>query len=213
MVDLATPTIEAVITTTEELRTLFGEPSERAVKKQQSSLDEYCRAIIAASPFALVGTSGTSGRCDVSPRGDGPGFALVLDDHTIALPERPGNKRTDSLTNILENPHVGVLFIVPGKTETLRVNGRARIARDVWLLERLAFQGKRPLVAIVIVIEECFGHCAKAFLRSHLWEPETWPAADALPSLAEMIVAQVKPEGMTVADVERAHAEAYTRLY
>src|SRR5205814_4961602 len=139
---------------------------ERALLKERGVLDEQCRAFIARSPFLLLATSGASGRCDVSPKGDPPGFVVVLDEHRLAIPDRLGNKRLDGMRNILENPHVGLIFLIPGREETLRVNGRASIVRDVELLTRLAAQGKLPQLAIAVETEEVFFHCPKAFRRS-----------------------------------------------
>ena len=146
--------------------------------------------------------------------GDAAGFVVVLDDHRLVLPDRPGNKRLDGMRNLLANPHIGLLFVIPGREETLRINGRASITRDPSLLERCAVHGKRPLLAIGVEIEECFLHCAKAFRRSQLWTPERWPASDVLPSYACMLFDQIKPEGLTVQDYERDIQESYTkRLY
>jgi uncharacterized protein len=205
---------ERVVCSEAELRAIVGEPTERAVKKQIDRLDEHCRSIIAASPFMLLGTASAGGWCDVSPKGDAPGFVQVLDERTLAIPDRPGNKRLDSLKNIVENPRVGLLFMVPGKGETLRVNGRAAIVRDEPLLARLTFEGKQPLLAIVVEVEEAFAHCSKAFIRSHLWEPETWPDSSALPSISRMVFDHTRPAGMTLEQIEAATAEAYrTKLY
>ena len=169
-----------VITTEAELRALMGEPSELSLRKQQSALDVHCRAFIGLAPFLLVGTVGIDGLCDVSPRGDAPGFVQVLDEQTLVIPERPGNRRIDTLRNIIQTGSVGLLFMVPGMEETLRVNGRAQLVRDADLLERMAVQGKPPLLAIGVTVEECFLQCAKALKRSHLWQPEAWPACNAL---------------------------------
>ncbi len=163
------------VTSREELRAIFGAPMERAVLKERASLDVHSRAFIASAPFVLVATSSAAGRCDVSPKGDAAGFVLVLDDRHLVVPDRPGNNRIDGLTNIMENPHVGMIFLIPGREDTLRVNGRASIVRDVEILDRLEVQGKRPKVAIGVEVEECFLHCAKAFKRSGLWERERWP--------------------------------------
>jgi PPOX class probable FMN-dependent enzyme len=209
-----TTRFEQVVGSQAELRAIVGEPSERAIKKQIDRLDEHCRAIIAASPFMLLGTASAAGWCDVSPKGDAPGFVQVLDERTLAIPDRPGNKRLDSLKNIVENPRVGLLFIVPGKGETLRVNGQATIVRDPVLLERLAFEGKQPLVAIVVEVEEAFAHCSKAFIRSHLWQPERWPDQGELPSIARMVMDHARPSDVTLEELERQTAEAYrTKLY
>ena len=180
-----------VVTSKQELRAIFGEPSERAVLKCQSSLDEHSRAFIAASPFVLLATSSAAGQCDVSPKGDAPGFVLVLDPTHLVVPDRPGNNRTDGMTNVLENPHVGMIFLVPGRGDTLRVNGRASIIRDEEILSRLAVHGKLPKVALGVEVEEAYLHCPKAFLRSSLWDPSAWAEPQKLPSFAQMLWDQV----------------------
>src|SRR5215813_9121856 len=192
-----------IVTSKQELRTIFGQPSERAVLKCQSSLDEHARAFIAVSPFLLLATSNAAGQCDVSPKGDAPGFVLVLDDRRLFIPDRPGNRRLDGMGNILENPHAGVIFFVPGREDTLRVNGRAWVVRDPALLERTAAMGKQPNFGIGLEVEECFLHCAKAFKRSRLWRAETWPDPGALASMARMLLDQARPDGMTLEDMER----------
>jgi PPOX class probable FMN-dependent enzyme len=199
-----------VLTSEQELRAMIGTPSVRAVKKVQSSLDEHTRAFIAQSPFLLLATSDTSGRCDVSPKGDAPGFVQVLDDRRLVIPERPGNKRLDGMLNMLANPHIGLLFLVPGRQETLRVNGKAWITRDPELLERCVAQGKLPLVAIGVEIEQCFLHCPKAFIRSRLWNHQGWPAPDALPTMACVLFDQIKPDDATLQDYERSIEEGNT---
>ena len=199
-----------IVTSREELRALFGSPSERAVQKDRGRLDVHTRAFIARSPFVLMATAGASGRCDVSPKGDAPGFVTVLDDRHLVVPDRPGNNRIDGFTNIVENPHVGLIFLIPGREDTLRVNGRAFIVRDEEILVRLEAQGKRPKVAIGVEIEECFLHCAKAFKRSGLWERERWPDVAGLPSMARMLWDQIeaKPTGHAcVEDYERDQQE------
>jgi PPOX class probable FMN-dependent enzyme len=160
-----------------------GAPRERSVRKQLSHLDEHARRFLAAAPFCVLATSGADGSCDATPRGDDPGFARVLDEHTLALPERPGNRRLDSLRNVLANPHVGLVFIVPGITHTLRVNGTARLVADADFFDDMAVFGKRPVLALLVTVEECYFHCAKAFIRSRLWQPEVWPGRSAVPSL------------------------------
>jgi PPOX class probable FMN-dependent enzyme len=165
----------------------------------------------------LLGTSGTDGRCDVSPKGDRPGFVLTLDESTLAIPDRPGNRRLDSLQNILANPHVGLLFLIPGMNETLRVNGTAELVQDDDLLERLAVDGKRPLLAIVVHIEETFLHCARSFLRAQLWNSEQFMPREQMPTLARMIVDQTTPPGAdkehALTDAERAIGESNRCLY
>ena len=173
-------------------------------------LDEHSRAFIARSPFLLLATSNAGGRCDVSPKGDAPGFVLVLDDTHLVIPDRPGNKRFDGMRNLLENPHVGLIFIVPGREDTLRVNGRACIVKDEDLLERMVVMGKRPPLAIGVEVEECYLHCAKAFKRSHLWETKSWSDTSCLPSMARVIweqVSRVKPLDMTAEEYEQDSAK------
>ena len=196
------------ITTEAELRELLGEPTPAAAGKERTALDDIHRQWLAASPFCLVATSGADGSCDVSPKGDPPGFTLVLDDRTIAVPERAWNRRADGFRNILGNPHVGLVYLLPGRGDTLRINGRARLVRDDALLDRMVEKGHRPLLALVVEIEQVFFHCAKAFLRSGLWDPSTW-APDALPSRAR-IAHQQERAGDDLADVERYYGEAYT---
>ncbi|MGH2615801.1 MAG: pyridoxamine 5'-phosphate oxidase family protein [Thermomicrobiales bacterium] len=199
------------VTSLDVVRDVIGAPSELALRKELSSLDAHCRAFIAQSPFVLVGTAGASGRCDVSPRGDAPGFVLVLDEKTLVIPDRPGNRRVDSFQNIIENPHVGLLFIVPGVEETLRLNGRALLVRDPDLLERMSAQGKIPTLGIAVEVEEVFLHCAKAFRRSHLWQSDTWPERSALPSLGKILLDQLKPADTSAADLDCALEDAYAK--
>lgn len=202
-----------VVKSIEELREKVGEPSELARKKQIPAIDAHCRAFIAQAPFVLVATASAAGQCDVSPKGDAPGFVQVLDDHRVFVPDRPGNRRFDGMRNILENPHVGLIFLIPGREETLRLNGRAYIVRDPVLLERATAMGKRPDAGIGVAVEEVFLHCAKAFKRSKLWQPASWPDAAAVPSMAKMLLDQAKPEGMTLEDLEKRLQQGYTQLY
>jgi hypothetical protein len=203
-----------LITSEQELRELFGEPSEVALRKEKSALNETMRAFIAASPFLLLATSGPDGRCDVSPKGDAPGFVTVLDDTHLAIPDRIGNNRVDGHRNVLANGHVGLIFLIPGREDTLRVNGKAWLTRDPRLLDGMLVQGKPPKLAIGVEVEECFMHCAKAFKRSRLWQTESWPNAKAAPSMAEILMETVKPVGMTLDDMERRLEEGYrTRMY
>ncbi|SDZ37146.1 hypothetical protein SAMN05444365_111147 [Micromonospora pattaloongensis] len=200
------------ITSEAELRDLLGEPTPRAVTKERVALHERDREWLAASPFCLVATAADDGTCDVSPKGDPPGFTLVLDDRTIALPERPGNRRADGYRNILGNPHVGLIYFVPGRTETLRINGRARLVRDAPFFDDTTVKGHRPILAVVVEIEQIFFHCPKAFLRSQLWQPQTWHP-NALPSHAE-IVKSVQRTAETLEELERYYGPEYAdRLY
>ncbi|MBX7269432.1 pyridoxamine 5'-phosphate oxidase family protein [Micromonospora sp. Llam7] len=199
------------ITSAAELTELLGTPAPRAAAKERTRLHERDRQWLAASPLCLV-AAGADGTCDVSPKGDPAGFALVLDDQTIALPERPGNKRADGYRNILTNPHVGLIFLIPGRTDTLRINGRARLLRDAPWFDQMMVKGHRPVLAVVVEIEQIFYHCAKAFLRSQLWQPETWPP-DPLPSRARL-VKEVEAPAETLADLERHYGPEYAgRLY
>lgn len=202
------------VTSPEDLRALIGMPGELALRKELSALDVHCRTFIAHAPFVLIATAGASGRADVSPRGDAPGFALVLDDHTVVIPDRPGNRRVDSFQNILENPHAGLLFMIPGVDETLRVNGRATLVRDPELLERMRAQGKAPLLALAVHVEEAFLQCAKALRRSQLWKTETWPDRSALPSGGQIWLDQTKPANTTVEELDcQIEASYVTNLY
>lgn len=163
-----------------ELRTLVGDPLPRVAGKVRDRLHPVDRAFLAASPFWVMATASADGRCGASPKGDPPGAVLVLDDRTLAVAERPGNKRVDGFLDVLQNPHVGLLFVVPGRGDTLRVQGRAALVRDAPFLDDMVVQGHRPLLAVVVDLEEVFFHCAKAFLRSGLWDPATWQP-DAVP--------------------------------
>src|SRR5829696_6748452 len=196
------------ITTEEQLRALLGDPVPAALAKERRALTDLDRQWLAASPFCLISTSGADGSCDVSPKGDPPGFTLVLDDRTVAVPERAGNRRADGYRNILANPHVGLVYLLPGRGDTLRINGRARLVRDAALLDRMVVRGHRPLLAMVVEVQQVFFHCAKAFLRSGLWEPETWQP-DVVPSRAR-IAHQQERASEELADIERYYGEQYT---
>ena len=193
-----------------ELAALLGAPMPRAVTKERVRLHARDRDWLAASPFCLVATAGADGTCDVSPKGDPPGFTLVLDDQTIAIPERPGNRRADGFRNILRNPHVGLIYLVPGRKETLRINGRARLIRDAPWFDDMIVKGHRPQLALLIEIEQIFFHCMKAFMRSRLWEPETWKP-DAVPPHAQ-IVKSVQPCDETLEELERHYGPQYESL-
>jgi PPOX class probable FMN-dependent enzyme len=203
------------VTSERELRELYGQPGVRAVAKEQPTLTADCRDFIAHSPFLVMGTAGADGRCDVSPKGDAPGFVQVLDDHHLVIPDRLGNNRLDGLRNIVENDHVGLIFLIPGREDTLRVNGRARIVRDEALLERLAVNGKRPVTALVVEVEQTFMHCARAFKRAGLWEPARWPETTEVRSMQRMIwdLLPEKPAGKTVEQYERESNENLKTLY
>jgi uncharacterized protein len=170
------------ITTEAELSAFLGEPSGLVRSKVSDRLNDLTRRFVDLSPFVLLATASSDGSCDVSPRGDPAGFVRVLDERTLLVPERPGNRLADSLRNILRNPQVGLLFLVPGVGETLRVNGRARIVTDDDLLEPLAVEGKPPKLGLLVEVDQVFTHCPKAFIRSELWSPETFADSSDLPS-------------------------------
>jgi PPOX class probable FMN-dependent enzyme len=202
-----------VVTSEAHLREVIGPPIPRSVAKEIDHLDVHCRALIASSPFVLIASSDAAGRMDVSPKGDPAGFVQVLDDHTLAIPDRPGNRRADTFSNVLENPGVGLIFLIPGKLETLRVNGRARIVSDLALRERMAVKGKTPALALVVTVEQAFIHCGKCMIRSGLWDKESWPEVEELPSHAQCLVDHGKLRE-TVEEVQASIEQARrTRLY
>jgi PPOX class probable FMN-dependent enzyme len=200
------------IETVDELVDLLGEPLPRVRDKARPRLHDLDRDWLAASPFCLVATADGQGRCDVSPKGDPAGFVRVLDDTTIAIPERRGNKRADGYKNILANPHVGLLSLIPGRGDTLRINGRAHLVSDAPWFDQMVVKGHRPVLALVVEVDEVFGHCAKAFMRSQLWHPSTWDplAVGSRPQLAKALE---RPEE-TIEELERYYGEQYsTGLY
>lgn len=201
-----------VLATEAEIRAIVGTPIPRSILKEQTRIDGHFRAFIAASPFLLIATSGADGTCDVSPKGDAPGFVRVLDDTRLVIPDRNGNKRLDGITNLLANPRIGLLFMVPGRDETLRINGRACITNDPALLAPSAVNGVTPRMAIGVEVEQAFFHCVKSFHRSRLWAHETWPAPDALPSYVCAIFDQIKPKE-TLEEFERGVKESNAKLY
>jgi len=196
---------EHLITTEAQLRDLIGSPPEIVCTKVATQLNELTRQYIERSPFVCIATSDRDGNCDLSPRGDPAGFVRILDSSTLLLPERPGNRIADTLTNLLANPHVGLLFLVPGATETFRVNGRASLTTDAVLLQPCAVEGKVPKLGIRVDIDQAYTQCSKAMLRSHLWDPERFIAQGDLPSNGQIMRAingeQIDPETY---DTERA---------
>lgn len=173
------------VSTVDELRAVVGHPNQYVANKVNSRLSAIHQDWIAHSPLCFVATTDATGRVDVSPKGDPAGFVHIIDDTTIAVPERPGNKRVDGYLNVLQRPHVGTLFVIPGRGDTLRVNGSARILSDADYFDAMAVKGKRPILALEIDVEEVFFHCAKAFLRSDTWKPESWNPT-AVPSVAQL---------------------------
>lgn len=189
------------ITTHENLRSHYGAVDSLAAVKAMTRLDKYCRDFIGLSPFLVLASADGAGGVDASPRGDAPGFVSVLDDQTLLVPDRPGNRRVDSFRNILEYPGVGLLFFVPGLPETVRVNGKARIVTDASLLAPLAAQGKAPIAGLLVAVEEVFFHCGKALIRSHLWDKERQIPRSAFPSLGTIIAEQTRAIAAAEADV------------
>jgi uncharacterized protein len=195
------------ITTYDELRDVVPTPLAAAAGKTRKELHELDKQWLAASPFCLIATSAADGTCDVSPKGDPAGFTKILDDTTIAIPERAGNRRVDGFTNILTNPHVGLIYFIPGRGDTLRINGRARIVKDAPFFDEMVVKGNRPQLALLVEIEEIFHHCSKSFLRSQLWKPETWDP-EAMPSRAK-ISKTLERQNDDLAELERYYGTSY----
>ena len=195
------------VDTVEQLRDIVGYPIERVAKKVLPALQDVHLDWVAASPFVLLATSSADGRCDVSPKGDPAGFVHVLSESSLVIPERPGNRRVDGYENVLANPHVGLLFIIPGRTDTLRVNGTARLVSDAPNFDELVVKGHRPILALEVGVQEVFFHCAKAFLRSALWDASTWRPGE-VPSRAA-IAHQLELPDEPIADIEAYYGPAY----
>ena len=193
-----------------ELGSLIGEPAELTRAKISDRLNSMTRLFVERSPLVCVATSDGAGNCDVSPRGDPAGFVRAIDDRTLLIPERPGNRLADSLRNILANPRIGLLFIVPGVTDTFRVNGRAAITVDADLLAPCAVEGKPPLLGILVDVDEAYTQCSKAFLRSHLWDPERFVDPSAMPTGGQVHRA-IQGEQFDAEQYDRERAERYGR--
>ncbi|MFE8698886.1 pyridoxamine 5'-phosphate oxidase family protein [Cytobacillus sp. FJAT-53684] len=203
-----------IVTSEDELRSLLGTPGKTAANKTIHHLDVHCKEFISKSPIVFISTSDTTGQCDTSPRGDEPGFIHIIDDHHFVIPERPGNKRMDSLRNIVANPHIGLLFVIPGLEETLRINGTAQIIKDADILEKMTSHGKTPLLGIAIKAEECYIHCAKAFKRSKLWQPDSWLQQSALPYPPKILADHINMPDINSETIKAALEESYSkRLY
>jgi hypothetical protein len=203
---------ETQISTVDQLTALVGEPQQRARDKVRTTLHDLDRQWLAASPFCVLATSDAAGGLDASPKGDPAGqLVRVLDDTTIALAERPGNRRVDGYRNVLSNPHVGLIFLIPGRGDTLRVNGRARLVSDAPWFDDLAVRGHRPVLALVVEVEEVFYHCSKAFLRASLWQPESW--ADPVPPRSVIAQTLERPEDSLAALAEYYGPRYAERLY
>ncbi len=210
---METPADWTLITDADALTRLLGVPIPRVRDKVRTTLSDLDRAWLAASPFCVMGTSSAAGDCDASPKGDPAGDLVhVLDERTIAIAERPGNRRADGYRNVLENPHVGLSFLIPGRGDTLRINGRARLISDAPFFDDLVVKGHRPVLAVVVAIDEVFSHCAKAFLRSGLWDPETWApeGADGLVPRRAVIAHQTEQTGMSLKELDKYYGEQYS---
>ncbi|KUI39622.1 pyridoxamine 5'-phosphate oxidase [Mycobacterium sp. GA-1199] len=200
------------VNTVDELRAIVGPPDHYVANKVRDRLSPVQRDWLAHSPLGFVATTDARGRVDVSPKGDPPGFVHVIDDTAIAIPERPGNKRVDGYLNVLQNPHVGTVFLIPGRGDTLRINGTAKIVADADYFDALAVKGKRPILALEVAVEEVFFHCAKAFLRSEAWDPSTWNPS-ALPSVAQLLKS-IRPDwSQAQLDEYYSDENTRTRLY
>ncbi|MFH9138198.1 MSMEG_1061 family FMN-dependent PPOX-type flavoprotein [Streptomyces sp. NPDC017524] len=197
----------------EALRRAYGLPGDAAIRKQMAELTDQTRRLIGCSSLVLISSADGEGNCDVSPRGGPTGFVSVLDSRTVAIPDATGNKRLDTLRNVIATGRAGLLFLVPGRTTTLRVNGRACVSTRSELLSQLTAVGKAPVSALVVGIEEVYPHCPKSLMRSGAWKPEQWLSADAQPTSAEVTLAQLRMPQLTIADIEQTEAESLKYRY
>jgi PPOX class probable FMN-dependent enzyme len=190
------------LTSAQQLTELYDPATPQAWAKDVGTLDAAARALIAASPLVVVASHDAEGHADATPRGGPPGFVTVLDDDHLALPDATGNRRLDTLTNVIATGQVGLLFLIPGRDQTLRVNGRARVTADAGVLERISAVGKPPRTAIVVKADEVYAHCPKAFVRSRLWDPDAWPALDDVPTAAAVMLAHQRDPALTLKQME-----------
>ncbi len=203
-----------ILTSENQLREIIGYPSELVIKKVINKIDKHCLYFISLSPLLILSSADDKGNCDVSPRGDAPGSVLVLDEKHFVIPERPGNRRIDTLKNILLNPKIGILFIIPGLGETLRINGQAYVITDEEILKKMQAREKMPVLGIGVRVEECFIHCAKAFIRSKTWESDSWQKKDTLPSISSMLTDHLDSTEYTEESIKQGLQESYEkRLY
>jgi len=203
-----------IVTSIDEVRSVIGEPRAPIVAKVIDHISDICRTFIEKSPFALIASSNASGECDVSPKGDPVGFIQVLDEKHLAIPDRPGNKLAATFTNLLQNPHLALIFLVPGKLETLRVSGEARIVRDEAIRRRMAVDGKVPEFAIIVYVEHAQIHCPKCMIRSKLWQPDGWPDSSKIASISEATYRHAKPANMTMQELDDyAMRDGWAKLY
>jgi PPOX class probable FMN-dependent enzyme len=199
------------ITSHDDLRAIYNPAGSGSLRKELRALDGHCKSFIARSPFVVIGTSDGRGHGDVTPKGDRPGFVAVLDDRTIAIPDRPGNNRLDTLENLIVAPAIGLLFLIPGMDETLRVNGTGRITADDALRSRFEVDGKLPQAVIVVEVGSAYMHCAKAFMRSQLWQPATWPDRKAMPTLGQILKDQLAVDLESAEATDRWLDDAYAK--
>jgi PPOX class probable FMN-dependent enzyme len=208
-----TDPFDGALTSLEELREFYEAPNANSLRKDIGRLDEMCERLIAAAPMLFLASVAADGRCDVTPRGGPPGFVTILDERHLAVPDATGNRRLDTLTNVVETGRAGLIFVIPGRDWTLRVNGRAAITARPDVLERMTAVGKPPRTAIVVEAEEVYTHCPKAFMRSKLWDPDSWPTGDTLPKPAEVGAAHLRDPQLDVAAVEAYYDESLRTRY
>ncbi|WP_435608299.1 MSMEG_1061 family FMN-dependent PPOX-type flavoprotein [Streptomyces sp. C10-9-1] len=201
------------LTSPDQLRELYSQPNPTSLRKENDRLTEEARALIGCSSLVFIGSADAEGRADVTPRGGPAGFVSVLDERTLAIPDATGNKRLDTMHNVLQTGRVGLLFLVPGRPDTLRVNGRACVSARPELLARLTPVGKQPVTAIVVQVEQVYPHCPKSLMRGNAWKPERWLPADAQPTSAEVTLAQLNLPGLTVDQVEEAERDSLRLRY
>jgi len=202
-----------VVSSIESVREILREPMPAVIAKQIDHIDDVCRAIIERSPFVVVASAGANGYPDISPKGDPAGFVRILDEKYLAIPDRPGNRRVDTFKNILENPYVAIIFLIPGKGETLRVTGECRIVRDVTLRESMTLRGKVPDFALVVRVERVLIHCPKCVVRARLWEPEAWPDSSGTAGINEAMIAHARLDVTPEELREEAVRDGATTLY
>jgi PPOX class probable FMN-dependent enzyme len=202
---------ENVIATHDALRELMGAASQGAIDKQLTYIDPHSQNFIEHSPFLCIATTDDAGRVDVSPKGDPPGFVKVLNEKTLLIPERPGNRRLDGFENVLRNPQIGLIFLVPGRDETLRVNGKAMLVTDPALLETMTWRNKVPLMATAVEVEEVFSHCGKAFIRSKMWKPEEWGDVSDIATFGKILLDQTKAADTTAEQLDCYLEDAYQK--
>ncbi|GHF38264.1 hypothetical protein GCM10018783_03350 [Streptomyces griseosporeus] len=201
------------LTGLDQLRELYPQPNANAFRKEIDHLTEETRALVGCSSLVFIGSADAEGRADVTPRGGPPGFVSVLDERTLAIPDATGNKRLDTLQNVLQTGRVGLLFLIPGRPTTLRVNGRACVSARPELLAQLTPVGKPPVTALVVHVEQAYPHCPKSLMRGNAWQPEQWVPADAQPTSAEVTLAQLNLPDLTVEQIEEAERESLRLRY